>query len=189
MTRHEPVALQFGSVGQAYMWALEAAQRPGVRSPTQMAIESMKENPRRGTLTRDDITDTALSILMATNRIQPVTARMTFRSVFGEPDNLIDSIIAARVATSIQSGKPFAQVFRIAFLALVRLRFLEQRGERMPDAWYAHGLGIQRQSLASWRPIIEQAQAKLSEWLIQGKIKAREKLDRIGAMYGYDQAG
>lgn len=176
-------ALTFDSASGAYRWAVEAAERPGVMSSTEVVIRGLKEQQGDASnLSKDEIRETALSILARVRRVEPAHARLAFQVALGPPTGDRDEQFAdllARQAADM-TGKEHTQLMRVAHVAILGARALEQHGQIIPQAWYAHALGVRRQSLDSWKPAISEIQDTLEAWISQGKRKAKQELDEAG---------
>ena len=183
-------SIKFYSASGAYKWAVEAAERPGVISSTQVVIRSMKEQMGSTALTRDDIEETALSVLAVVKRIEPPVARMAFKAALGPPEETLDAELTSQLARTVwtdEQRRPYSTCSRLARITLLRSRAEEQHAQAIPRAWYAHALKIRRQSLGTWDPVINELEALMDDWVAQGKMKAKQLLDQAGLIHARDE--
>ena len=180
--------LRFYSASGAVKWAVEAAQRPGVVSSTQVVIRGLAEQVGDRSLTRDDILDTALSILARVNRIEPETPRLAFKSVLSPGEEERDQFVVSSLAATCRDefGGDYSRYARLAHVALLQRRADEQLAETVPRAWFAHALGIRRQSLQAWEPVIKRMEQLIDEWVGQAKRQAKLLLDDAGLLRDQD---
>lgn len=178
--------LKFYGAAQAYQWALEAASRPGLKSPSKLAMESLVENPRAGEFEREDILDTAYTVLATVKSIDPPAARLAWRVAFTherEHDAQMQSTLAATILERFPNAG-YSRCSRVAAAAVLTLRSDQLHGANTTMAFYAAALGMARQSANHWRVMIEATEYQLYEWFRQGKRQARTLLEEAGVVAG-----
>ena len=181
------MAIRFFGPVQAFLWAQEVAERPGIKSPTQLAIDAMvQDRSKGGELTREDVLDCAHTVLAQVKRIEPGVAQQAFRvglSHVPERDAHLQSELASRISEE-HPRAGYGRCSQIAATAIVRLRAAQMHQRELPFSIFAQAMGVRRQSAQHWRGQIEATEALLWNWFVTGKRKCRQLLDEAGAIAG-----
>lgn len=181
--------ITFGSAGNAYRWAEEAASLTDVKSPTWLVIRSMQQIPGRGfdDWSRDDYRDLALTILSEVSNLEDGVTRTAFQHAHGLACEERHDDLATRLAKILMLQHPtigYGPLKRVTMIAVGRSRARIRRDRPLPFAHYGRALGMERRAPYEmpWREIIMQAEKTYEEWVRRADLALVERLRAIGVM-------